>query len=64
MLTKKPISPSISRRPRPAEMEHAGAAFLLELDAELTAGLRALSRRHETTLYMTLLAAWAAVLGR
>jgi amino acid adenylation domain-containing protein len=51
-------------RPRPAEMEHAGAAFLLELDAELTAGLRALSRRHETTLYMTLLAAWAAVLGR
>ncbi|HEY7768733.1 amino acid adenylation domain-containing protein, partial [Longimicrobium sp.] len=50
--------------PRPAEMEHAGAALLLELDAELTAGLKALSRRHETTLYMTLLAAWAAVLGR
>jgi amino acid adenylation domain-containing protein len=50
--------------PRPAEMDHAGAVLPLELDAELTAGLKALSRRHETTLYMTLLAAWAAVLGR
>jgi amino acid adenylation domain-containing protein len=51
-------------RPRPAETDHAGAAFPLELDAELTAGLKALSRRHGTTLYMTLLAGWAAVLGR
>jgi amino acid adenylation domain-containing protein len=51
-------------RPRPAETDHAGAGFPVELDAELTAGLKALSRRHETTLYMTLLAGWAAVLGR
>ncbi|HEU0014949.1 MAG TPA: amino acid adenylation domain-containing protein, partial [Longimicrobium sp.] len=51
-------------RPRPAETDHAGAVFRLELDEELTAGLKALSRRHGTTLYMTLLAAWAAVLGR
>ncbi|MBW3655302.1 MAG: amino acid adenylation domain-containing protein, partial [Gemmatimonadetes bacterium] len=50
--------------PRPAEMDHAGAGFPLQLDAELTAGLKALSRRHETTLYMTLLAGWAVVLGR
>src|SRR5579863_5309984 len=31
---------------------------------KLTAGLRALSQRHGMTLYMTLLAGWAAVLGR
>ncbi|MFC7519112.1 condensation domain-containing protein, partial [Herbaspirillum sp. GCM10030257] len=36
----------------------------LELDAELTAGLKALSRRHGTTLFMTVLAGWAAVLSR
>ncbi|HEX2078883.1 MAG TPA: amino acid adenylation domain-containing protein, partial [Longimicrobium sp.] len=51
-------------RPRPAETDHAGAVFLLDLDAELTAGLKALSRRHGATLYMTLLAGWAAVLSR
>ncbi|HYH78313.1 MAG TPA: amino acid adenylation domain-containing protein, partial [Longimicrobium sp.] len=51
-------------RPRPAETDHAGAVFPLDLDAELTAGLKALSRRHGATLYMTLLAGWAAVLGR
>ncbi|HEX8363580.1 MAG TPA: amino acid adenylation domain-containing protein, partial [Longimicrobium sp.] len=51
-------------RPRPARPDHAGAAVGLVLDEELTAGLRALSQRHGTTLYMTLLAGWAAVLGR
>ena len=35
----------------------------VELDEELTAGLKALSRRHGTTLFMTLLAGWAAVLA-
>ena len=49
----------------------AGAAGLspaasvgVELDEELTAGLKALGQRHGTTLFMTLLAGWAAVLGR
>ncbi|HEX8431324.1 MAG TPA: amino acid adenylation domain-containing protein, partial [Longimicrobium sp.] len=51
-------------RPRPTKMEHGGASIALELDEELTAGLNALSRRHGTTLFMTLLAGWAAVLGR
>ncbi|HET7232709.1 MAG TPA: non-ribosomal peptide synthase/polyketide synthase [Longimicrobium sp.] len=51
-------------RPRPAEADHAGASFPLELDAELTAGLKALSRRHGATLHMALLAGLAAVLGR
>jgi len=51
-------------RPRPAVQDHAGAALSFTLDAPLSAGLRALSRRHGSTLYMTLLAGWAALLGR
>ena len=41
-----------------------GHSSALVLDDELTAGLKALSRRHGTTLFMTLLAAWAALLAR
>jgi amino acid adenylation domain-containing protein len=51
-------------RPRPARQDHAGASVGVELDEELTAGLKALGRRHGATLFMTLLAGWAAVLGR
>ncbi|HYH78631.1 MAG TPA: amino acid adenylation domain-containing protein, partial [Longimicrobium sp.] len=51
-------------RARPAEQDHAGASVALELDEALTAALKALSRRQGTTLYMTLLAGWATVLGR
>ncbi|MFC7519087.1 condensation domain-containing protein, partial [Herbaspirillum sp. GCM10030257] len=51
-------------RPRPAVQDYAGDVVGLELDAELTAGLKALSRRHGTTLFMTVLAGWAAVLSR
>ncbi|HEU0016243.1 MAG TPA: amino acid adenylation domain-containing protein, partial [Longimicrobium sp.] len=50
--------------PRPARMDHAGAQVAVRLDEALTAGLKALSRRHGTTLFMTLLAGWATVLGR
>ena len=50
--------------PRPAQQEFAGAFAWLELDEELTAGLKELSRRHGTTLFMTLLAGWAALLSR
>jgi len=49
---------------RPAEKDYAGASIGLELDAKLTAGLRELSRRYGTTMYMTLLAGWVALLGR
>ncbi|HEY0096726.1 MAG TPA: condensation domain-containing protein, partial [Archangium sp.] len=51
-------------RPRPAVRDHAGATLGLELDAELTAGLKALSRRHGATVFHVLLAGWALVLGR
>ena len=50
--------------PRPAQQDYAGAFAGLVLDEQLTAGLKELSRRHGTTLYMTLLAAWAALLAR
>ncbi len=50
--------------PRPARQDHAGASAAVELDEELTAGLRALSQRHGATLFMTLLAGWATVLSR
>ncbi|HEU0300184.1 MAG TPA: condensation domain-containing protein, partial [Longimicrobium sp.] len=49
---------------RPARQDHAGASVGLELDEELTAGLKALGRRQGTTLFMTLLAGWATVLSR
>jgi amino acid adenylation domain-containing protein len=51
-------------RARPAQQDFAGATAELELDEELTAGLRALGRRHGATLFMTLLAGWAVVLAR
>ncbi|HET7233826.1 MAG TPA: amino acid adenylation domain-containing protein [Longimicrobium sp.] len=49
---------------RPARQDHAGALVHVALGRELTAGLKALSHRHGTTLYMTLLAGWATVLAR
>ena len=49
---------------RPLEQDYRGGFAELVLDEELTAGLKALSRRHGTTLYMTLLAGWGALLGR
>ncbi|HKT50848.1 MAG TPA: amino acid adenylation domain-containing protein, partial [Candidatus Angelobacter sp.] len=49
---------------RPEQQSYSGAAVTLMLDEELTAGLRGLSRKHKTTLYMTVLAGWAALLAR
>jgi syringomycin synthetase protein SyrE len=51
-------------RPRPAVQDHAGGALEVELGEALTAELKALGRRQGTTLFMTLLAGWAALLGR
>ena len=51
-------------RVRPAQQDHTGAFVRFALDAELTSQVRALSRRHETTLFMTLLTAWGTLLGR
>ncbi|WP_449301162.1 amino acid adenylation domain-containing protein [Pseudomonas citri] len=51
-------------RVRPAQQDYTGAALPLVFDADLTADLKALSQRHGVTLYMTLMAAWAALLSR
>ncbi|WP_343123113.1 amino acid adenylation domain-containing protein, partial [Xanthomonas sp. NCPPB 1128] len=51
-------------RPRPSHQDFAGATFGVSLDADLTGRLKALGQRHGATLYMILLASWAAVLGR
>ncbi|HSJ75229.1 MAG TPA: condensation domain-containing protein, partial [Gemmatimonadales bacterium] len=49
---------------RPAEQEYAGGWVKLELEEELTRDLNELSKKHGTTLYMTLLAGWSALLAR
>ncbi len=50
--------------PRPAEQTFAGAAQTSPLDRELVAALQRLAREHGATLFMTLLAAYAALLSR
>ena len=51
-------------RPRPATQSYRGAVRSCDLPAPLTAAVQALGRRHGATLFMTLLAAFAALLGR
>jgi hypothetical protein len=51
-------------RPRPARQDHVGGFIELELDSELAQEVKALSERHGTTLFMTLLAGWATLLSR
>jgi len=51
-------------RPRPAELSHRGRREAIVLGAELTQGLRALSRHYGVTLFMTLLAGFQALLWR
>src|SRR5580765_3869841 len=50
--------------PRPIRWDFAGGFVELVRDEQLTAGLKDLSRRQGTTLYMTLLAGWAILLMR
>jgi amino acid adenylation domain-containing protein len=49
---------------RPLQQSYEGGWIEVELDAQLTAGLKALSLRHGTTLFMTILAGFAALLSR
>jgi amino acid adenylation domain-containing protein len=51
-------------RPRPATRSLRGALVTFALPAELTAALRRLGREEGATLFMTLLAAFCALLGR
>src|SRR2546423_14321473 len=51
-------------RPLPSQQSFEGGAVEVELDAELSGALKVLGQQHGTTLFMTVLAAWSAVLGR
>ncbi|WP_137938110.1 non-ribosomal peptide synthetase, partial [Chitinivorax sp. B] len=51
-------------RRRPDIQVYEGAAVELTLDRALTTRLKALSKRHQTTLYTTLLTGWAILLAR
>lgn len=51
-------------RMRPPTPTHGGAYEEFEVDAELTARLSELSRRLNSTLFMTLMASWQALLHR
>ncbi|HEV2147714.1 MAG TPA: non-ribosomal peptide synthase/polyketide synthase [Longimicrobiaceae bacterium] len=51
-------------RPRPQVQDPRGGIVRVELPADVSAGLRALSRREGATAFMTLLAAWQLLLAR
>ena len=51
-------------RPRPTQQSSAGARVPVRFDADLTDSLKRLSHTHGSTLFMIVLAAWAAVLSR
>jgi amino acid adenylation domain-containing protein len=59
----EPLDLPVSR-PRPPVQTYGGAAQPFTLDAGLAGRLGELARAHGATLYMTLLAAFAALLGR
>ncbi|HEY4903679.1 MAG TPA: amino acid adenylation domain-containing protein [Candidatus Sulfotelmatobacter sp.] len=51
-------------RTRPSQQDYRGEVEQLVLDQQITTGLREMGRRAGTTLHMTLLAGWAALLAR
>ncbi|WP_244182538.1 amino acid adenylation domain-containing protein, partial [Xenorhabdus beddingii] len=51
-------------RPRPTVQTYAGGQVAFHLDAGLLASLKGLGQRHNTTLFMTILAGWSSVLAR
>ncbi len=51
-------------RPRPAVQSFRGSSEQFEINSELTQALKVLSQRHDATLFMTLLGAFATLLYR
>ncbi|WP_172844448.1 non-ribosomal peptide synthetase [Tumebacillus algifaecis] len=62
--SEAPALQLLTDRPRPAVQTHAGAAVSFLVEEELFTDLQALSTQSGTTLYMTLLAAFQALLHR
>ncbi|MEU6432658.1 amino acid adenylation domain-containing protein, partial [Microbispora sp. NPDC046973] len=63
-LAEPPVLELPTDRPRPPVRSTAGASVTFRLDADVTAGLRRLSQRHSATMFMTLFAAYAVLLGK
>ena len=63
-LAELPTLELATDRPRPAVQTHRGAREKLVLPESLTRALKELSRREGATLFMVLLAAFQALLGR
>ncbi|HEY0734645.1 MAG TPA: amino acid adenylation domain-containing protein, partial [Herpetosiphonaceae bacterium] len=59
-----PVLDLPSDRPRPAIQSFRGARETLTLPADLAAALKVLSRQHDATLFMTLLATFKLLLAR
>jgi amino acid adenylation domain-containing protein len=59
-----PVTDLPADRPRPPVRSTAGAAVSFAVPAGVTAGLRALSREHGTTMFMTLFGVFAVLLSR
>ena len=51
-------------RSRPPKQSYAGVSIPLALTTELSAGVKALAKQHDVTLFMTLYTAWAILLAR
>ncbi|TDB49066.1 non-ribosomal peptide synthetase [Photorhabdus khanii] len=51
-------------RPRPSRQSFTGGRIPVQIDATLVQALKQLGQQHGTTLFMTLLTAWAALLSR
>ncbi|HSP20116.1 MAG TPA: condensation domain-containing protein, partial [Myxococcaceae bacterium] len=64
LLGAPPLLELPTDRPRPPMQDFAGQHLGFELDEPLSTALKALSQRHGCTLFMTLLAAWGALLAR
>ncbi|WP_063748729.1 non-ribosomal peptide synthetase, partial [Chondromyces apiculatus] len=63
-LTGAPALSLPTDYPRPPVASHRGSSLAFQLPRDLADGLRALSRKEGATLFMTLLSAFAVVLGR
>ena len=63
-LSGLPVLELATDRPRPAIQTYHGEAYRLRLPAERVSALRTLSRARHGTLFLTLLAAFQALLGR
>jgi amino acid adenylation domain-containing protein/non-ribosomal peptide synthase protein (TIGR01720 family) len=59
-----PIIDLPADHPRPAVQSYRGATFSLRLDGELSSELKSLAQLHDSTLYMTLLAAFDVLVYR